>query len=67
MRQVYIMVGREGVEERAYSHRRSAVAYARRRGLTITEHWPESDPPPDTSDARAWDDWRTRRGYAGVR
>ena len=47
---------------------RAALDAARRRATgssTIVDTWPANDPPPRSSDARAWDDYRARRGYAG--
>jgi hypothetical protein len=47
-----------------------ALKAARKRAKgprTIVDSWPESDPPPAGGDARAWDDYRNRRGYAGGR
>jgi len=40
-------------------------AKRRTRADVIVDSWPTSDPPPATGDARAWDAYRTRRGYAG--
>lgn len=36
-------------------------------GRTIVGSWPANDPPPSGYDARAWDDYRARHGYAGGR
>lgn len=47
---------------------KAALARARKRARgtkTIVDSWPANDAPPDGGDARAWDDYRTRRGYAG--
>jgi len=44
-----------------------ALQRAKRRTRTdvIVDSWPTLDAPPTTGDARAWDAYRTRRGYAG--
>jgi hypothetical protein len=48
----------------------AALQAARRRAsgnATIVDSWPEGDPPPNSSDAAAWDAYRSRRGHSGVR
>ena len=47
-----------------------ALKAAKRRATgqrTIVDSWPASDPPPAYNDAPAWNQYRTRRGYAGGR
>jgi hypothetical protein len=45
--------------------RRGLHAMAKRRGTVIVDSWPSNDPPPVRSDAREWDAYRNRHGYAG--
>lgn len=48
--------------------RAAARAWERQHPDAVrVDSWPADDPPPAGSDARAWDGWRSRRGYAGGR
>lgn len=56
----------DGTETRHAS--RAALGSAKKRAhgtRTIVDSWPESDPPPFGGTAQQWDDYRSRRGYAG--
>jgi len=48
-----------------------ALRRAQRRATgsrVIVDHWREDDPPPfHSDDARDWDDYRAKHGYAGGR
>lgn len=47
--------------------RQGLCRIATRRKTVIVDSWPAADPPPTGGDAREWDDYRTRHGYAGQR
>ena len=47
--------------------RKGLIAMATRRETVIVDSWPANDPPPASGDAREWDAYRNRHGYAGAR
>ena len=46
--------------------RRGLMQMAKRRRTVVVDSWTTDDAPPfNSSDARDWDDYRNRHGYAG--